>query len=97
MEEQARKIADLLKILANEYRLLILCALLRGPLTVGEIYRFTPHITGSALSQHLHQMKNAGILSSEKHGMHVVYRIQDKRIEALMDAIKQCCCDLNEK
>ena len=32
MEEQAKKIADLFKLLANEHRLLILCALLKGPL-----------------------------------------------------------------
>ena len=30
MEEQAKKIAELLKLLANEHRLLILCALLKG-------------------------------------------------------------------
>ncbi len=30
MEEQAKKIAELLKLLANEHRLLILCALIQG-------------------------------------------------------------------
>ena len=35
MEEKAKNIAELLKILANEHRLLILCALGKGPLTVG--------------------------------------------------------------
>ena len=37
MEEQAKKIAELLKLLANEQRLLILCALIQGPMTVGLI------------------------------------------------------------
>lgn len=37
MEEQAKKIAELLKLLANEQRLLILCALIPGPMTVGNI------------------------------------------------------------
>ena len=45
MEEQAKKIAELLKLLANEHRLLILCALLKGRLTVGEIHQYTPNIT----------------------------------------------------
>lgn len=35
-----------------------------------------PGITASALSQHLRQMKNAGILDSEKQGMNVIYRIK---------------------
>ena len=39
MEMKARKIADLLKLLANEHRLLILCSLISGPLTVSEIKR----------------------------------------------------------
>ena len=92
MEEQARKIAELLKLLANEHRLLILCALLDGKLTVGDIHRFTPNITASALSQHLNQLKIAGILSSEKQGMNVRYWICDRRIVPLMDAIKEHYC-----
>lgn len=92
MEEQAKKIAELLKMLANEHRLLVLCALIRGPLTVGEIHKFTPNITASALSQHLTQLKTAGILDSEKQGMNVVYRIQDDRVVNLMGAIKEYYC-----
>ena len=92
MEAQAKKIADLLKLLANEHRLLILCALLNGELSVGEIHQYTPNITASALSQHLSQMKTAGILSSEKQGMNVYYRIRDKRIIALIDTIEKEYC-----
>lgn len=92
MEEQAKKIAKLLKILANEHRLLILCALTKGRLTVGEIHKYTPNITGSALSQHLSQLKTAEILDSEKQGMNVVYWIQDERVIALIEAIKEHYC-----
>lgn len=93
MEMKARKIADLLKLLANEHRLLILCSLISGPLTVSEIHTFTPNTTVSALSQHLNQLKTAGILESEKIGMNVVYRIQDERIIALISAIKENYCN----
>ena len=90
MEEKAKKIAELLRLLANEHRLLILCALRKGPLTVGELRRFTPHI--SALSQHLNQLRTAGILDSEKQGMNVIYRIQDQRAAALLEAIREYYC-----
>lgn len=95
MEEKAKEIAGLLKLLANEQRLLILCALMKspGPLTVGEIHSFTPHITASALSQHLNQLRVAGILESEKQGMNVIYRIRDQRVTALLGAVKECYCD----
>lgn len=92
MEEKAKQIAQLLKLLANEQRLLILCALMAQPRTVGEIHGFTPSITASALSQHLSQLKTAGILDCEKQGMHVVYWIQDERVVELMGAIKERYC-----
>ena len=92
MEEQAKKIAELLKLLANEHRLLILCALLKGRLTVGDIHQYTPGITASALSQHLNHLKLAGILSSEKQGLNVFYRIQDERVVALIESIKKEYC-----
>lgn len=92
MEEQAKKIAELLKTLANEHRLLILCALMKGPMTVGEIHEFTPNITASALSQHLNQLRTAGILESRKQGMNVVYKIEDQRVIALIETIKSNYC-----
>lgn len=92
MEERAKKIAELLKLLANEHRLLILCALLNGQLTVGDIHQYTPNITASALSQHLNQMRMFGILSSQKQGTNVFYRIEDERVIALIDAIKKEFC-----
>lgn len=93
MEEKSRVIAELLKQLSNQHRLLILCALMQGPHTVSEIHTHVPKITASALSQHLHQLKMAGILNSEKQGMSVVYRIQDERVIALMNAIKTNYCE----
>ena len=92
MEEQAKKIAELLKLLANEHRLLILCALMKGRLTVSEIHKYSPNITASAMSQHLNQLKTAGILASEKRGMHVIYWIQDARILPLMAALQEQYC-----
>ena len=92
MEEQAKKIAEILKLLANEHRLLILCALMEGALPVGEIHKHAPHISASALSQHLNQLRAAGVLSSEKQGMNVIYRIADQRVVALMEAIREYYC-----
>ncbi len=92
MEEQAKRIAQLLKTLSNEHRLLVLCALMKGPMTVGELHEFTPNITLSALSQHLSHLRTAGILDCEKRGMSVVYWIADTRVVTLMGAIKQEYC-----
>ena len=93
MEEKAKKLAELLKILSNENRLLILCALMQGAKTVSQIWEFVPKITQSALSQHLTLLKTAGILESDKHGMNVTYSIADNRVEAVITVLKQHYCD----
>lgn len=92
MEQQARQIAELLKLLANEHRLLVLCALTEGPLSVGQLHQHTPNITPSALSQHLGQLKAAGILCCEKQGMRVVYQIRDPRVLPLICTLKEQYC-----
>lgn len=92
MEEKAKKIAEVLKLLANEHRLLILCALIQKPMSVSEIHQFTLGISSSALSQHLAQLKMAGILESEKQGMKVIYQIQDDKVIGLIDFLKKTYC-----
>lgn len=92
MEENAKKIAELLKLLANEHRLLILCALIKEPMSVSQIHAYTPSITASALSQHLSQMKIAGILESDKQGMNVIYHIKDDTAVKLMEFLKETYC-----
>lgn len=97
MEEKAKKIAELLKLLANEHRLLILCALIKEPMSVGKIHEFTPNISPSALSQHLSHLKAVGILTSDKQGMHVIYRIADETVIELMDFLKEHYCEAGKE
>ena len=92
MIDKAKNVAELLKVLANEYRLLALCALVEKPLNVNEIYEYTPNISKSALSQHLHHLKLYGIIGSEKHGLHVIYKIVDDRVLELLELLKDKYC-----
>ena len=92
MEEKAKQIAALLKVLANENRLLILCALMQQPLTVGELAKFVPNITQSALSQHLSLLKAHGILDFSKSGQRITYSIADHRVEEIIHVLKQYYC-----
>ena len=93
MEEKAKQIAELLKMLANENRLLIFCALMEAPMPVGEIAKRVPNIRQSALSQHLTLLRASGILSSEKTGQNVVYSIADLRVNELVHVLKKYYCD----
>ena len=97
MEEKARQLAELLRSLANENRLLILCALMQGAKTVGKIGEYVPKITQSALSQHLIMLKMAGILESDKRGQNVTYSIADHRVEEILAVLKKYYCDEQEE
>lgn len=93
MREKAREIAGLMAQLANENRLLVLCALLDGPLTVGELAGQVPGISGPALSQHLHRLKDGGLVQAEKQGQFVCYSLRDQRLRALMAVLKTEYCE----
>lgn len=96
MELKAKQIAGLLKVLANENRLLILCELIRGPKTVSSLGEKLPKITQSALSQHLARLKAHGILDFSKAGQSVTYSIADCRVEEIISVLKKYYCDDGE-
>ena len=93
MKEQAKQIAKLLKVLANENRLLIFCGLMEGPMTVSEIARRVPNITQPALSQHLSLLKAHRILDFSKSGTCVIYSIADHRVDEIIKVLKKYYCD----
>lgn len=92
LQKKARDIASMMAQLANEHRLLILCALLDGPQTVGKLGEQVPHISAPALSQHLHKLKDGGLIQAEKQGQYVIYSIRDQRLHALIEVLKQQYC-----
>ena len=93
MEEKAKQVANLLKVLANENRLLIFCALMEQPMNVTELKQRITGITQSALSQHLALLKAHGILDSDKTGQNVIYHISDERVSEIIQVLKKHYCD----
>lgn len=92
MEKDAKKVARLLRVLANEHRLMILCVLLEAPETVGGIAGRIGSISQPALSQHLALLKANGILASKKSGQNVIYSIADDRVKAVIDVLRVHYC-----
>lgn len=96
MEKHAKELADLLSALANPNRLMILCQLIEGPLSVSELNRKLGNISQPAISQHLRTLQNMGIISGEKKGQFVIYSLKDSRIRILFETLKeQFCPDMN--
>jgi len=92
VDENAKQIAELLKVLANENRLMVLCGLMESAKTVGELAKYVPNITQSALSQHLTLMKAYGILDFHKTGQRITYSIADHRVEEIINVLRQYYC-----
>ena len=89
--EEAKELAHLLSMLANENRLLLLCALLDGPCTVSELANEVS-ISLPAISQHLHRLREAGLIASEKEGQFVRYSLRDERLRTVMDVLREEYC-----
>ena len=89
----AKEIAQLLKVLANENRLAIICYLLESPMTVSEIHKKISNLTQSALSQHLAMLKAHRILDSNKSGLSITYSIRDDRVKNVIKVLKENYCN----
>jgi ArsR family transcriptional regulator, virulence genes transcriptional regulator len=74
MRPHAAKAAALLKALANEQRLIILCNLVPGPRSVGELNERVP-LSQSALSQHLSVLRESGVVATTRKSQSVVYSL----------------------
>lgn len=62
-------------------------------MTVGEIAKFVPNITQSALSQHLTILKAHGILDFHKSGQNITYSVADRRVEEIIYVLKKHYCN----
>jgi len=73
-EASAAEAARLLRALANERRLMILCQLADGERSVGELLPLVG-LSQSALSQHLAVLREEGIVATRRKSQTVRYRI----------------------
>ena len=71
--------AELLKIIAEENRLKILCTLKKGERCVCDIWQDLD-IPQNLASHHLKVLRDAGLIDSRKEGLNVHYSINKKAI-----------------
>lgn len=92
LARQAGDAAQLLKMLANEKRLLILCFLaVRGEMTVGELVGVAK-LSQSALSQHLAKLRADGLVEFRRTSQTLHYRVADARTLRLLQVLKDIFC-----
>jgi len=92
LEDKAEEVAQLMAIIANSRRLLILCKLAEaGEMNVSRLVEEVG-LSQSALSQHLALMRACGLVTTRKEGLNVHYRIADTRALELMQALQRIYC-----
>ena len=92
LERKAAEAAQLLKLLANENRLLILCRLaLAREMSVNDLAAAVG-LSQSALSQHLAKMREDGLLATRREAQTVFYRVADPNAARLLALLKNIYC-----
>ena len=91
-EAKASEVATILKAVANEKRLMLLCKLLdMGEASVGTLAD-SVGLSHSALSQHLAVLRELRIVAFRRESQTLWYRISDPRIEALFASLQGLFC-----
>lgn len=91
MKAHASDAAQLMKALGNEQRLLILCNLLEGPMSVGELNaRMT--LSQSALSQHLALLREGGLVETRREAQSIHYSLPAGPVTRVLTLLQEMYC-----
>jgi len=91
LDAKADEVAATLAAMANPKRLLVLCTLLAGEKSVGdlaEIVRLSP----AALSQHLGKMRALRLVATRRDGQTIFYSLASPEARALLETLYQIYC-----
>jgi ArsR family transcriptional regulator len=88
MRRAAGEASGMLRVLANEDRLLLLCQISQGECCVSDLEALVG-VHQPTLSQQLGVLRNEGVVSTRRDGKHIYYQIEDRRILVLLQTLYQ--------
>jgi DNA-binding transcriptional ArsR family regulator len=91
LRASAGRACALLKAMANEDRLLLLCQLAEGERNVGELQANTD-IVQPTLSQQLGVLREEGLVDTRREGKYIYYRLASADVMAVMQALYASFC-----
>ena len=91
METAADSASNLLKALANRHRLLIICQLIDGERSVGDLAEFLK-LRDSTVSQHLALLRKDGLVSARRDAQTIYYSIASDPARELLKTLYQVYC-----
>jgi DNA-binding transcriptional ArsR family regulator len=96
LHDMASHACELLKAMANEWRLMILCQLSEGETTVSELQSILG-LSQSALSQHLAVLRREKIVTARKHAQSVSYSLAGDEATKVMETLHDLFCGARQK
>lgn len=91
MEKNSAQAVALLKAMANERRLQILCLLHSQELSVGELC-MKLELSQSALSQHLAWLRRDGLVNTRKEAQTVYYSLKSEEVKQMIHLLHNLYC-----
>jgi DNA-binding transcriptional ArsR family regulator len=91
LREHAGQACALLKVLANEERLMLLCQIAFARFNVGELEAITG-IRQPTLSQQLAVLRRKGLVETEKEEKYVYYRLAIDDVVRIMHTLRDIYC-----
>jgi DNA-binding transcriptional ArsR family regulator len=91
MRGQAVVAEEMLKALANRHRLLILCQLIDGEHSVGQLAKFLG-VRNSNVSQHLALLRKDGVVSTRREGQTIWYSLASAPVQRLVATLYDIYC-----
>ena len=88
MRRRVRPASGLLKAMSNERRLLILCHLMQGEKSVGELEKLIG-ISQSALSQHLAWLRRNELVKTRRSAQQIFYSLSGKEARAIIRTLNK--------
>ncbi|MCK5167345.1 MAG: winged helix-turn-helix transcriptional regulator [Rhodospirillaceae bacterium] len=86
LEKSTSVASGLLKAMSNQTRLMILCQLLRGEKTAGELDSAT-QLSQSALSQHLAVLRDHGLVQTRRQSQNIYYSLAGEEPKAIIEVL----------
>ena len=93
MRSHAGDAAQLLKALANENRLQVLCLLAEGERSVGDINALLD-LSQSALSQHLAVLRADGLVTTRREAQTIYYTLVDGPAQRILGVLHDIYCGI---
>jgi DNA-binding transcriptional ArsR family regulator len=92
MQRNASDAVNLLKGLANESRLMIMCVLSEGEVSVGQLNQRIK-LSQSALSQHLAVLRDQALVQTRRESQTIYYRLSDTAAMSIIELLHNVYCE----